>query len=205
LGEQCRFAGSAWATQAGDGWEGDVAGRFSDVDLDRLVTDRFPHKLSGVADVTLSRASFSHNRLTSAAGSLVCDGGVISRSLLTAAAESLHLTSDESIRQSNEPLWRYRRLAFNFSLDDDGVSIAGLCYSTAPGAILTGAQGALLSEPPDCLIPTLALVRTLAPQSEIQVPATAETDLLLRALPLPSVVAPRASTARAPYSPLRLR
>ena len=205
LGEQCRFEGSAWATQAGDGWNGDVSGRFSDVDLDRLVTDRFPHKLSGVAEIEISRARFLRGRLTSAAGSFICDGGVISRSMLTAAVESLHLTSSEAIHESNEPLWRYRRLAFGFAMDDDGVSITGLCESTAPGAILTDSQGVLLADPPERVIPTLALVRTLAPQSEIQVPASAETDSLLRALPLPSVIAPRASTARAPYSPLRLR
>jgi hypothetical protein len=205
LGDECRFQGAAWAALGADGWSGELAGRFRGVDLDRLITDHFPHKLSGSAEVVLERAKFAGGRLTAAAGSLVCQGGVVSRSLLTAAAECMHLAGGDRVMQSGERLWRYRQLALAFRVDAHGLAVTGLCPGPTPGGILTDAQGLLLADSPEQVVPTLALVRTFAPQNEIQVPASKETEALLRALPLPSVMAPSASTARTPYAPLRLR
>ena len=205
LGEECRFQGSVWAARSSDGWAGDIAGRFHDADLDRLVTDHFPHKLSGSVEIVLERAKFTGGRLTAASGSLACQGGVVSRSLLSAAAESLLLAGSDRVLQSDEPLWRFRQLEFAFAMDGNGLAITGLCQGPQPGGIVADAQGPLLADSPEQLVPTVALVRTLAPQNEIQVPASRETDILLRALPLPTVIAPSSSTARSPYSPLRLR
>jgi hypothetical protein len=205
LGDRCKFQGRVCATQTNDGWSGDISGRLDDVDLDRLVTDRFPHKLSGVAQVVINRAAFDRGRVTSAAGSLDSPGGVVSRSLLTAAAESLHWTSSRAIHDTEQPLWQYRRLAFAFALDNNGLVIAGRCQAPSPGAILVDSRDALLADPPEPVVSALALVRTLAPQNEILVPASKETDALLHALPLPNVIPPAASTARPPYCPLRLR
>ena len=79
-----------WVQHVEQSWDGEIAGRFLDVDLDSLVAP-FPHKLSGTAEIVLSHTSFRQGKLVEAAGALSSDGGTISVSLLTAAAESLKL------------------------------------------------------------------------------------------------------------------
>jgi hypothetical protein len=70
--------------------------------------------------------------------------------------------------------------------------------------MLLGSQSETLMTSPSATLPAVSLVRTLAPESEIQVPATRETNRLLKALPIPSLVVPERVGARPPYSPLRL-
>jgi hypothetical protein len=116
----------------------------------------------------------------------------------------MRLVRSERINQNDAPLWRFRKLAFAFTLDDEGLSVTGRCDEGDSGAIVLDAKGTLLSDPPERVIPTLALVRALAPRSELQVPAAKETDLLLRLLPLPAIVPPHSANSQMPYSPLRL-
>ena len=53
----------------------------------------------------------------------------------------------------------------------------------------------LLSESSGSAVPVAALVQALVPDSRVQVPATRQTDWLLRALPLPDVQAGDAQSA----------
>ena len=50
LGTQCRFNGSLWANETPNGWEGEITGQMTDVDFGGLVSDHFPHRLSGRGD-----------------------------------------------------------------------------------------------------------------------------------------------------------
>jgi hypothetical protein len=204
LGDDCEFHGIVWAERTADGWEGDLTGRFTSVDFERLITEQFPHKLSGVAEVTFSRAKFRRGRLVEAAGGITnSSGGTVSPSLLTAIAESLQLKPAERTEQLNSGPIAYRQFACGFEITADGLSVIGHC--DAQGTVLSDNAGPLLSSVSQSPQPVVALVRALVPQSDIQVPATLETDTLLRALPVPSVLTPRELEARVPYSPLRLR
>jgi hypothetical protein len=204
LGDRCRFQGTAWVEQDDSGWDGEVAGRFLDVDLDRLVAP-FPHKLSGAAELTISHSNFKRGKLVEAAGALDANGGVISNSLLTAAAESLRLGSSITGDEQADTLLEYRQLAFGFQIDATGLQLSGTCNARREGVLLVGVSGNLLLDSQAELIPSVALMRALVPQSELQVPATSATETLLRALPLPSPTLPSTAIGRRPYSPVRLR
>jgi hypothetical protein len=192
-----------WAERTPGGWDGDVEGIFSQVDLEQLVTYRFPHKLSGVAQVTLNRAKFRNGRLVDAAGSLISQGGTVSRSLIDASVESLRLRPSQRLDELTASPCPYQQLAFGFTINAEGLAISGNC--DAAGMLLADARGALLSDSKQTNLPVVALLRTLVPQSEVQVPATKETDALLHALPTPPISPPPDQNARPPYSPLRLR
>ncbi len=188
LGPRASFRGSIWATETSDGWEGEISGALVDVDLQSLVTEQFPHRLSGRADIAIQKCSFRHGRLEEAGGVLTAGPGVIGRSLLIAAADNLHLTAGEAAAKV-ATLQEYRELALGFVIDTAGITLRGQC-SGAPGVLVKSRDGALLTEsagPPE---PAVALLRMLVPQSEVQVPATREADWLIGRLPVPAVMPP---------------
>ncbi|MBI2481425.1 MAG: hypothetical protein HYV60_23135 [Planctomycetia bacterium] len=204
LGPHSRFQGTVWVQHDAQSWDGEIAGRFLDVDLDSLV-EPFPHKLSGTAEIALSHTSFRQGKLVEAAGALSSNGGTISLSLLTAAAESLKLGSNVGNDEQADALLGYGQLAFGFQIDGSGLQLSGLCDERQEGVLLVGKSGNLLLDSRAELIPSIALARALVPQSDFQVPATSATEALLRALPLPSPTLPSSGTARRPWSPIKLR
>jgi len=203
LGDACRFRGSIWAMETAAGWQGEATGRLTQVDLDRLVSDAFPHKLSGTAQVAMRRFVVRAGRLSEATGCVWAGPGVVSRSLLTAAAQSMDLVLCGPAEQGGDALLPYRQLAFELKVDERGLTLFGQCDNAATGTILANATGPLLGQPPNQPSPVVALVRTLVPQSEVQVPATRETTALLHALPVPPTVAPNDQPASAPQPHLR--
>lgn len=186
VGDRATFQGTIEALPAAAGWEGEVAGRFVDVDLDRL-TERQPHKLSGLAELVLRRARFRDGRLIDAAGDLACHGGVVTRSLLYQADKSLGLVAAARLLapQANT-LVRFHQLRFGFTLDQSGIQIAGQCLPLGSGAVMTDDGGPLLSSRTREAVQVTALVRTLAPDSSEQVPANFEAYQLLHVLPIPA-------------------
>jgi hypothetical protein len=208
LGEQATFQGTVEAMPTAEGWEGEIAGRFCDVDMDR-VTGRLKlrHKLSGSAEVVFRRASFRAGRLADAAGDLTCNGGVVSRSLLYQANQSLGLVADSRLLapQANT-LVVFRELKLGFTLDHEGIQIAGQCQSSGSGVVMTDEGGPLLSNPSREVVQVSALIRTLAPDSGEHVPANPEAYQLLHVLPIPresETTSPE--VARPVYSPVRLQ
>lgn len=213
LGPRSRFRGCIWASEVrGDqaarrpvaaAWSGEMTGKLLDVDLGSLVSDRFPHKLSGTAQLTIQAARFCDARLQSASGTLVAGSGVIGRSLMDAAIEQLRLVPGQEPKTPGD-LVPYDQLALAFLLDSEGLELQGRCAWPGSRAILVDRHSLLLCEPVEQPRPVLALVRTLVPLSEVQVPATRQTDWLLRHLPLPQIVPPQGSMAEAPRGRLRL-
>jgi hypothetical protein len=203
LGPQGRFRGYVWASRTAEGWSGEVTGQLLDVDLGRLVTDHFPHRLSGTGQVTIHSARFHRGRLEEGSGTLVVGRGVISRSLLDAAVEQLGLDAGAEPKASGD-LVPYEQLALAFLINSSGLELQGRCSAAGFGAILVDRYRRLLSEPAVQLQPVVALLRTLVPASEVQVPATRQTDWLMRRLPVPQVVAPRQSEPLMPQARVRL-
>ena len=206
LGDLATFQGTVEAMQGADGWEGEVTGRFRDVDLDRLVTDRYDHKLSGTAEIVFRRAQFRGGRLIDAAGDMLCSGGVVSLSLLHQADKSLGLIADQRVRSvESDPLRRYQELKFGFTLNQQGLEIVGLCHSVGEGVVMTDYFGPLLTDRPQEVVQVAALVRTLSSRSGEHVPATYEACQLLHVLPIPEQTDPPQVGSRQPiYSPVRL-
>lgn len=207
LGAQATFQGTLTVTQTGDGWEGQLAGAFRAVDLDRLVTDQYPHKLSGAAEIAFREARFRGSKLLEAAGELVCHGGQVSWSLLDQADRALGLSADPRVRALEADVqWRYQELQFGFTLDGQGLTLVGTCAGALAGVVMTDHQGPLLTDKPQ-EVATVALVRALASPHGESVPASAEAYQLLHVLPIPA--RPPTPTAapptRRPHTPLRLR
>lgn len=208
LGPRSQFRGILWASQsfAGqrpDGWNGEVTGQLIDVDLGRLVTGRFPHRLSGSGLVTIQSARFQRGRLEAATATVDFGPGVISRSLLRAAVEQLHLIEGAEPAAPGE-LVPYEQLALAVILDPQGLQLQGRCRAAGLGAILVDRRSRLLSQPVFQPQPVVALLQALVPASEVQVPATRQTDWLMRHLPVPQVIRPEEAKSALPHARLRL-
>jgi hypothetical protein len=187
LGQRCRFRGQIWADETPHGWDADVSGELADLDLDRLVTDRFPHRLNGIAKATIASARFRRGRLEEGCAALTARDGEVSRSLLEAAIKHLGLTAGaEPVADADRIA--YRELAMSVTLDGGGLRLRGRCVSAEPGTILSDGRTRILGEPPQDCQPVAALVQTLVPQRAIQVPATRQTDWFLQHLPISDVV-----------------
>jgi len=193
LGSACRFGGSLWANHAAHGWEGELVGRFADVDLDRLVTDRFPHRLSGTAQVTLEKVRFRSGRIEHAAGMLSAGRGVASRSLVESAMHRLAVWSANPLSGPGR-LVAFDQLAVAFHLDAGGLWLEGRCPAAPPGTILLGAYGQRFAQPPDGPKPLADLVGMLVGDEQSQVPAAPQTAWLLSRLP-PAGLASATQTA----------
>jgi len=189
LGSESRFSGYFGAYDNPDGWQGELSGQFSNVDLDRLVTEHFaPHRLSGAGDLVIQSAKFHAGRLDEATGTLSAGPGIVDRSLLQAAVERWGLTPPTEAVHVPEMV-DYQQLVFSLTLNGEGVQIQGLCSIGGPGTILAIQNKRLLGEPTTQPRPLAALVQTLVPPSEWQVPVNPQTDWLMRYLPISQIAA----------------
>jgi len=207
LGDDGTYQGTVDVVCSPSGWHGELAGRFRNVDLERLVTERYEHKLSGTAEVLFRRARFQNGKLSDAAGDVICGGGVVSRSLLAQADRTLGLVADSRVRALEaDTLWRYRELRFGFDITANGLRLVGHCQNVGEGVVMADQYGPLLRDRPQEIAQVVALVQTLAAPNGEQVPATAEAYQLLHVLPIPSKDADRAHLATPGlfYSPLRM-
>jgi len=208
LGPRSRFRGYIWAKenpggQACQGWEGEVTGQLLDVDLERLVTDQFPHKLSGTAEITVQSARFRGGRLEEGVAVLAAGPGVISGSLIDAAAGRLRMVCRREPPAGGD-LMTYERLAVAALMDQQGLTFQGRCPDAQPGTIMADGHGPLLSEPPEQPQPVVLLLQALVPAYELQVPACRQTDWLMGHLPVADIVPPEDPRRALPHARVRL-
>ncbi len=197
LGPESRFAGYVWANEAPDGWGGELAGRFSGVDLEGLVARHLPHTLRSTAQLNVPKAVFRGGRLEEAEGSLVAGPGAISRSLLVAAVERLRMVPGAEPGEL-DPLVAYDRLALSFRIDPHGLQLQGACPPAGCGTVLAKDSRMVLAEPRSQPVPVAALIQTFAPPGAVQVPATRQTDWLMRRLPVPEAFPLHTAAAPSP-------
>ena len=203
LGPRCRFRGYIWANETPDGWNGEVTGQLVELNLGSLVTEHFPHRLSGVGEATIQSARFHRGRLEEGSAILAAGPGAIDRALVAAAMDRLGLVQGTEPFPESERI-EYDHLALSITLDAQGMKIRGCCPEAEPGTILSDSRGRLLGEPPQGPLPIASLVQTLAPPSALQVPTSRQTDWLLRHLPAPEVVPPIPSEDAIPTARLKL-
>ena len=202
FGPDAEFEGYLSLEEREGSWTGDLQGRLAHVDLDTLVSERFPHTLSGQAEVTIRKAIIKDSRLVEADGSIRAGPGMVSRSLLVAGVEHLGMQAQATL-DSSATTTTLSQLAATFVLTQRGLQILGECTS-APGVVMTGPDGVLWRQPSYEAQPVTQLIRTLAPPSELQVSASDESRWLINALPVPQIVQPRASLARPPQVHLKV-
>ncbi|MCO6456676.1 MAG: hypothetical protein J5I93_15365, partial [Pirellulaceae bacterium] len=186
LGADCRFQGALWASQTAAGWEADVSGQFDDLDLYNLVSDSFPHKLTGRATAVVSVARMAGGQLIEASGELRSPHGAVSQSLLHALRDDLQLTLNEQALPAGDQRLLYQRLAVAYRLSDEGLTVTAVRDAPQSGVLLHCDQGWLLAESNQTSVPVVALVRALLPDRQLLVPAARQTAPLLQALPVPA-------------------
>jgi len=198
VGGGSTFRGLLIWTNSGQGWEADIRGLLSGVDLYRLVSGRFPHQLSGLSDVALTRVRIRDGRLEEAEGQLAAGPGVVSGSLLIALAESLGMPLAEDSPAlhpagrepaagalawpSPDQIFQYEQLSLKFKAAARQLDLRG-GIPQSPGVVFLAPRGPLLREPAN-VQPVTGLVRALVPSNGVEVPLTRETDLLLGLLPV---------------------
>ena len=194
LGENCTLQGAGWLTNDVAGWHADWSGELTQVDLDWLF-DGLPHQLSGLADISIMGARLHENRITELAGSASVTGsGTLSRSLLEACVRQLGCSmSPPGDSQVFDEVVPFRELSFAFRIDEAGLYIRGQCHHHSQGTMMQGERGLRLGEPPNQPLAVTDLLKALVPASNVLVPATRETDALLRFLPVPPTMATRLS------------
>jgi hypothetical protein len=196
LGKGCEFRGKLRVVQSPQNASGELAGTLERVDLDTLVTEQFPHQLSGEATVTIDNANFQRSKLVEVRGVLQAQDGALSASLLAAAQE--HLGLEAGLEFADSPpaaAIPFQNLAIGFHL-------SGQSLSLTEGVLIANSNGPVLIAPPDHASTGANLLRTLLPDSQYQVPATRQTDTLVRLMPLPDV-APGSKSPPA-HTPTRL-
>jgi hypothetical protein len=203
LGRNGRFAGSLQVVDTAEGTSGSLAGTLDLVDLDALVSETFPHRLSGLATVRFDRAVLRSGKLTELQGAIHAEGGAISRSLIDAAQEHLGLSraADNRALHAGSDL-PFQLLAADFQLTDKSLEIANRGSET-PGVLVANEHGPLLEAPPGHRVAAVGLIRALLPGNEHQVPATRQTEALVGLLPVPDVLRPDAESASS-HTPTRL-
>jgi hypothetical protein len=199
MGKASAFAGRISVSARQAGWKAQFAGRLSGVDLDLAVGGRFLHKLTGPAEAQFEHLSIEDGRIESAAGKLTAGPGVIGRSLVESAQTHLHVQPTNEALKGKGRLLPYTQLCLSFELTAAGLALQGT-IPRADCAMLSSDRGVLVREPALPRQPVVNLVRTLVPQTEVQVPATRETDALTRVLPIPSIFTPAAGQQPLPQA-----
>ncbi len=199
LGGTSSFVGRVSAVEKASEWNTVVQGRLHNVDLDLLVSRRYPHKLSGLAEVTIKQATIHDGRLETAAGHMTAGPGVVSRSLVRSAETHLHVQAAPQAIAGPGNLIEYQAMCLGFEVGPQGLALHGEVPRTQ-GALLVDARRELVTEPPVISQPVVGLVRTLVPHSDMLVPATRETLGLTNTLPVPSIMPQPASEAPLPQA-----
>jgi hypothetical protein len=170
-----------------DGWRGNFAGVFSNVDLHAAISSQFLHKLGGTATVHIKRAEIHNGRLESAEGEIKAGPGIISQSLIAAAIECLGM--QRMFADTSSTVLTYDNLCAGFIFDANGLKITGRCGDNRSGAIMTATGAEMLHESAAGPAPVVSLVRALVPDSQLLVPASRQSDWLLGVLPVPDIIA----------------
>ena len=204
LGADCQFAGVVQIAHSPDELRGQLSGTLTGVDLDSLITEQFPHQLSGTATFKIEQGLIEHGKLVDLRGTMQATGGAISLSLISAAAEHLGLSASATSSDENPgKAIPFRQLAIGFRLNGQALSVTGNADPMQSGALLANASGPILSAPPQHSVAAVGLLRTLLPDSEHQVPATRQTAALVRLFPVPDL-APTTSARLPAHTPTRL-
>jgi hypothetical protein len=201
LGKSCRFVGTVSHERISDQWSAEVAGRLGPLDLDALVTEQFPHQLSGQATLDIERLAVEQGRLAELRGTLRASHGTLSRSLIAAARDHLQLNVEGGLADDADGMpVPYQRLAIGFELSGRSLSVTGQADPTRAGVVADNTAGIVAEAPPGHSVAAVNLIRMLLPQSDFQVPAARQTAQLVGLLPLPDAATHQAL----PHTPTRL-
>lgn len=206
LGSGAEFSGQLDVVQSGEDTGGRLQGTLNRLDLDALVSEQFAQQLSGHAVCQIEDAVLERGRLRLVRGTLKCRDGWIGRSLLTAASEHLQLACPppDALGSGLAPV-SFRQLSLGFELQDDSLRLTGSADPLREHVLIATASGSLLEASPQHRAASWGLLRALAPQSELPVPAARQAQALARLLPAPDNASAATVARRSSHVPTRLQ
>lgn len=203
FGSRAEFSGKLQAQFDGQNWSGRLKEAvFQKVELDGLLAACSMHVLRGEAEVRIDEARFQQPQVQVVRGHVSAGRGVVSAGLLRALERELGIAIPPRVVDGKQKFWDFTRLAFDFALADGVLELHGRCGGAFQGATMVDKEGTLLLQPERPQAPAVALIRALVPRSDVQAPATRQTQPLLDVLPVPDIR--RAEPGR-PTGRLRLR
>jgi hypothetical protein len=139
-------------------------------------------RLTGSGSLSLELLRFDRGAITAAIGELHSGPGEIDAALLYSFQDALGATTTLPAER-RDLLCPYGELAVGFSIAPEGVLLRGKC-ERLDGWMLTDQQGNPGAREPSGRQPIDALVRALAPATVGYVPATRQSEWLLKRLPV---------------------
>lgn len=100
LSNQANFSGAFKFSNASNVWKGSVQGELTSVDLNQLVTENFPHQLTGKTSIVLNKIMFESGKLKHGEIYFHADQGLIGTSLLTQCVHALGMQVNPNINAS---------------------------------------------------------------------------------------------------------
>ena len=142
LGEEASFRGQLSAKNSADNQLMEIAGEFTEVNLQQWLGPIGATGLTGSAQLQLQRARIINDHCVQASGSLIAESGLVKRSFLRQAAGELGLQWIHDLGTEEE---RYERLSCRFDLDKSGIQLSGENQGPYAGAVLRHPHGVLLA------------------------------------------------------------
>lgn len=186
LGADATFDGSFSATRtdgaAAEDWTINLAGHFRSIDLSRL-TSELPHRVTGLASVSIDRCQLDRDGGANVAGQLVAEEGWMSASILPRLAEDLGCTLTTPIAQD----FSFDALALRFDLYAAQLRVEGICRTlpgreVLPAEVVVSASGRPIVLSRDTWLPATHLARLVAPPHSVSIPLSGQTSGLLSIL-----------------------
>ena len=178
MGEDARFQGQLSARKTVSSRVMDIAGEFSEVDLQHWLGPICSDGLTGSAQLQLNHAQIIDDYCVQAEGRLVADNGMIQRSLLQQSARELGLRWVHDLAAEQGV---YERLSCRFDLDETGLQLRGEPEGLHAGVILRHSRGILLAEAKSSRrLSSQALARSLASPAAGGVPVSRGAMRLLQ-------------------------
>ncbi len=197
FGVGTHFRGSLRATRVAGEYRGEVVGELAGLDMEALLSERFPYRLTGHGRIAIHRARFRGGRLEEATISLLVGPGEIERELIVRGSQLLAMRPAVRVESLNV-VESYDQLGLAVYLGPQGIVLRGICDGSTPGTLLKSRFGPLvmLDEPQHPAQPVASLLTLLARQGEKTVPVAASTQRLAAILPLPSSTVRQVQHAR---------
>ncbi|PHS03391.1 MAG: hypothetical protein COA78_17985 [Blastopirellula sp.] len=184
--EETTFQGKIDWTQQQKDTQTEISGVLSGIELGPMLNSRSPHYIAGQAKLYLEQFKLHNNHIQSAHGWLIGREGQISLSLIQSAQAHLAVQPVFQTTASAGSLIGYTKLGIEFQVDQDQLSLKGVCEDFAPGTMIAGLESPLVLEPAQPWQPRLGLIPALSSDSGFSVPATVQSATLLQWLATPS-------------------
>jgi hypothetical protein len=184
LGPRAQFVGRMTLDHTDRGWNGSLEGDFLDVDLEALSGGCFPGALGGSAEVRVHRFRLADGRIENAHLTIHSSGGQIGRSLVAAGREYLGLGNPTAALPVSQ-VTPFDGLSLDLRLENDGTLVV---HSRSPDErrpILWRGSEIFWHAPTSETQPIMNLLRVLAPDRGLLVPAERRAAEMMQWLPLP--------------------